>query len=229
MTTFPYSIIDLTHSLDCNVPAWENECGFFHEMILDYKDCDTETKFRVHEINMKAGIGTHIDAPAHCIPGGVTIDQLPLQDLIVPCIVIDVSSYADENYILDVPDIERFEKKYGQISPKSFVIIRTGWDKFWNDPIKYRNNYIFPSVSESAAEYLLKREIVGIGVDTLSPDIPGHGYKVHAGILGAGKYIVENIANAEKLPIIGSLILILPINIKNGTEAPVRLIGLVNP
>lgn len=227
MSSFSYKIIDLTHTLDENIPSWNGGCGFQSEIKLDYADCTTEVKFRVQQIKMHAGIGTHMDAPAHCISGGTTIDQLPLQDLSAPCVVIDVSKLAHERYSVSVEDILNFEALYGIIQPKSFVMIYTGWEKFWNSPEQYRNNHLFPSVSKEAAELLQKRQIRGLGIDTLSPDRPESGFPVHSLFLGSGKYIIENVAHLNKLPPTGSLILALPIKVKGGTEAPIRLIGLV--
>lgn len=226
MHTFPFRVVDLTHNLTPEVPTWDGSCGFEHHMHHDY-DPETTYKFRTHSINMKEGVGTHIDAPAHCIAGGKTIDQLSLQDLIAPCVTVDVHERAHESYSLSIPDIEGFEKTNGIIKPASFVIVRTGWEQFWHDPTKYRNNYHYPSVSAEAAQLLLERKISGLGIDTLSPDRPEDGYPVHAALLGAGKYIVENIANSAVLPPVGSYTLTLPIKTKNGTEAPVRLIALL--
>lgn len=226
--TFPYKVIDLTHTLDETIPSWNGGCGFKHEIRLDYDDCATDVKFRVQQIKMHAGIGTHIDAPAHIIPGGLTVDQLSLQQLIAPCVMIDLSSRAHERYGVSVDDIFAFEEVHGIIQPQSFIIIRTGWDRFWSEPHRYRNNHVFPSITSEAAQFLLKRQVVGVGIDTLSPDRPEDGYPVHAAILGAGKYIVENVANSSMVPPVGSFILVLPIKTKGGTEAPVRLIALIN-
>src|ERR1700722_20945542 len=70
--------IDLTHALSPEIPCWDNDCGFQHGLTLDYADCSTDIKFRVQKFEMPAGIGTHMDAPAHCIPGGKTIDEISL-------------------------------------------------------------------------------------------------------------------------------------------------------
>ena len=108
------------------------------------------------------------------------------------------------------------------------MIFWTGWDRYWKQPEKYRNNLVFPSISVEAADFLLtERNITGLGIDTLSPDNPANGYPVHKLILGANKYIVENIANAGSLPPVGSYSLVLPMKIKDGTEAPVRMVGLI--
>jgi kynurenine formamidase len=91
MNIFPYHIIDLTHKLDTDIPTWDGEGGFSHVVKSDYKDSTRNVKFRIQDINMHAGIGTHIDSSAHCIPGGITVESLSLQHLIAPCIVVDVS------------------------------------------------------------------------------------------------------------------------------------------
>lgn len=202
--------IDLTHSLDENIPSWDGDCGFKHALLSDEEFC-------THSISMQAGVGTHLDAPAHCIRDGKTIDALTLDNLIAPCSVIDFSKGET---------IDSFEKKYGKIPKGSFVIIRTGWDRYWKDPQKYQNN--FPSISKEVAELLLARDIAGLGVDTLSPDSRDSDFPVHKILLGAGKLIIENVANSDQLPPVGSTLFALPLKIKGGTEAPIRLIAVVD-
>ncbi|CDZ78507.1 Kynurenine formamidase [Legionella massiliensis] len=224
---FPYQLIELTHTLDENSPAWEDGCGFSSSIVLDYSDCTDEPRFRVQSFGMPAGMGTHMDAPSHCYPDGLSIDQISLEQLVVPCVVIDVSPKAHESYSVTPQDIVDFEKIYGLIKPGSFLIIKTGWSRFWNTPKQYRNNYQFPSVAAETATLLVSRDIVGLGIDTLSPDRPDVGYPVHRILLSSGRYIVENIANSELLPSKGSFIMALPLKIRQATEAPMRLIGLL--
>ena len=220
------SYIDLTHTLSLDIPHWGGSCGFENKIVTDYGNCKSGVKFRVQHFNMVAGIGTHMDAPAHCIEGGSTISDIPLKSLISPCCVINIANAADEKYCLTVDDIKAFETQYGTIQQGVFVIIYTGWDRWWNQPEKYRNNHIFPSVSKQAAEMLLERGIVGLGIDTLSPDTADSQFPVHQVMLSAGKYIIENVANAAQLNATGDYIIALPINIFGATEAPIRLVGL---
>lgn len=220
--------IDLTHEISENIPTWNGDCGFKHTDILKYEDCTTDCKFLVQRIEMLAGVGTHIDAPAHCFPEGKTVKDLPLEALISPCILINVSQEVSENYSIGIEPIKNFERQHGMAAWKNaFVIFYTGWDRFWNQPEKYQNNYNFPSVSKEVAEYLVSQNIAGIGTDTLSPDRPESGYPVHQIVLGAGKYIVENIANAHLLPDTGSYVFVMPIRISKGVEAPIRLLGML--
>ncbi len=227
LLALPFVAIDLTHTIKPIIPTWDGSCGFSMVKKVDYDQCSGVDKFRVQQFSMAAGIGTHMDAPAHCIEGSPTIDMLNLGQLIVPCVVIDVSAQADAQFSLNTANIMAFEQQYGPIKSGSFVIIYTGWDQYWNDPARYRNNLVFPSISPEAANLLLQRNILGIGIDTLSPDRPDNGFPVHRIILGAGKYIVENIAHAKQLPATGSTVVILPIKVDGATECPVRMVGLI--
>ena len=224
--TFPYKLIDLTHALDSTIPTWSGECGFNHDVHIDYSDCVSEDKFRVMKVGMHAGIGTHMDAPSHCIPGGKFIHDFDANDLIMPCVVIDVAGKSHERYSLSTQDVADFESKYGVIEKGSCVMVKTGWSKLWHTPSKYHNKHVFPSVSPEAAELLLERGVSAIGIDTLSPDRPEDGFKVHKIFLGADKIIIENVANLDNMPPIGGFVMVLPIKIKDGTEAPARLVGL---
>lgn len=224
---FPFTLIDLTHSLNNATPSWDLDCGFSAATVLDYEQCTSNTKFRVQHFNMPAGIGTHIDAPAHCIPNGSTITDIALEQLISPCIVINVSTKADPKYKISCADILSFEDMYGQIAPGAFVMMNTGWARYWHTPERYHNHYEFPSVSKEAADLLVMRNISGLGIDTLSPDSSDEHYPVHQLLLSANKYIVENVAHAELLPPIGSFIIPFPMKVDNATEAPVRLVGFI--
>jgi kynurenine formamidase len=228
MTLFnDFSLQDLTHALSSSVPIWGGGCGFSHKISLDYKDWKTKTGFRTQELNLRAGVGTHMDAPSHCIPNGKSIDQIPLEQLISQCVVINLSQRSHENLEITTQDILHFEKEYGKIAKNSFVIFHTGWERRWNTPDRYINNYIFPYVSREAGELLLERDVAGIGIDTLSPDRGDGEFPVHAALLGNGKYIVENVANAGLLPPTGSYSFAMPLFFEGGTEAPIRLVALV--
>ena len=224
---FHYKLIDLTHALDSGIPTWNGGCGFNHDVHIDYSDCMSEDKFRVMTVKMHAGIGTHMDAPSHCIPDGRFINDFDVNDLIMHCVVIDISNKCHERYSLSTQDIRDFESKYNKIARGSCVFVKTGWSKFWNTPSKYHNNHVFPSLSSEASELLIERGVSAIGIDTLSPDRPEDGFKVHKIFLGAGKIIIENVANLDSMIPTGGFVMVLPIKIKDGTEAPVRLIGLI--
>jgi len=135
--TFPYKLIDLTHALDSTIPTWNGGCGFNHDVHIDYSDCTSEDKFRVMKVKMHAGIGTHMDAPSHCIADGRFIHDFDVNELIMPCVLIDVSDKCYERYSLSAQDVADFESKYGKIADGACVFVKTGWSKFWHEPLKY--------------------------------------------------------------------------------------------
>lgn len=221
-----FSIQDLTHPLCSDAPTWNGSCGFCLDIQQDY-----DKVFRVQQIKMHAGVGTHMDAPSHRIKGGDSISDIPLEQLIVPICVINVSERAEADYEISTQDIEDYENKHGEIGQNSLVIGFTGWNRFWMNAERYRNEDVngqmhFPAFSAQAAERLLKRDIAGIAIDTLSPDCLDKGYPVHRLILGAGKYIIENIADCSLIPPKGSYAIALPLRTES-TESPIRIIALV--
>lgn len=218
--------IDLTYNLHVNIPNWGNENGFDCQVRVDYQDSNDATKFRTQHLQMRAGIGTHIDVPSHCIEGGRSVSDIPLENLIRPFVVIDVATKAHEAYQVTCGDIVNFESTYGTIPHRSIVLIHTGWGKYWNQD-KFRNELEFPSVSLEAAKLLVNRGIVGLGIDTLSPDTGTSEFPVHQILLENNIFILENVNNSEKLPYLGGYLISLPLKIQDGTESPVRLVAIV--
>jgi kynurenine formamidase len=113
----------------------------------------------------------------------------------------------------------------------------TGWGKGWPDPIRYLGSSTpsdpktlhFPGFSKEAADFLVKeRHVDGIGIDTPSIDYgSSRDFIVHQIINGANLYGLENVANLEKVPPTGAILVALPIKIRGGTGGPVRIIAIL--
>ncbi len=222
-----FTFVDLTHTITTSIPAWQGTDSFSTNIIRDYHQ-----GHRTQQFNIGSNSGTHLDAPAHFVQHAAMIDTIPLSKLIVPACVIDVSQKATDDYRISVDDIQEFEQQHGAIPPGCLIIGNTGWARHWIEPKKYRNldphNVMhFPGFSIEAAQLLLERDIVGIAIDTLSPDGADTSFPVHKLILKSDKYIIENIANADKLPPTGAWVVALPLKIHGAVEAPMRIIGLV--
>lgn len=223
--------IELSHPLDETAPTWSGGCGFRLEVKLDYPD-----GLRVQSLKAHAGVGTHVDAPTHFVEGSWNIGDIPLEHLLVPIFVLNLSKKIAPNLFIQPEDIKAFEEEFGPVSEGSLFAAFTGWSQFWSDPIKYRNpqesgEMHFPGFSESSASLLLERKVVGIGIDTLSPDGSINGknvrYPVHEKVLGAKKYIVENMANLNQMPAKGAYAIVLPPRAQNATEMAARVVGLL--
>ncbi len=222
-----FTFVDLTHTITTSIPAWQGTDSFSTNIIRDYHQ-----GHRTQQFNIGSNTGTHMDSPAHFNQSATMIDDIPLDKLIVPAYVINVSSKATEDYRISADDIKEFEKQHGTIPEGCLFIGNTGWYKNWIEPKKYRNldphNVMhFPGFSLESAELLLERNVVGIAIDTLSPDGSDTTFPVHQLLLNADKYIIENIDNVDQLPPTGSYVIALPLKIHDAVEAPMRIIGLV--
>jgi kynurenine formamidase len=223
--------VDLTHPLHEKTVSWPGGIPFKKTLLADYPQ-----GFRMFKFEMAENVGTHVDAPAHFVQGTPTIDRIPLSRLIGPAVVVDVTDEVKQNpdYRLTREDLRAWETRFGKIPVGGIVIMRTGWGKRAGDLTRYRNMdsqkvMHFPGFSKRSAEFLTReRDISGIGIDTLSLDHgPSTDFPVHKVMLGAGKFQIENLANLDRLPGKGAIVFVMPINVKDGTQAEARVIALV--
>ncbi|NKB76737.1 MAG: cyclase family protein [Gammaproteobacteria bacterium] len=223
--------IDLTHAMHDDMPFWPGGVPFAKEALVTYESGG----YLLHKFVMGENTGTHVDAPSHFIEGNLGIDSLPIDQLILPMIVIDVKSKVEANpdYELSTQDVRDWESKYGSIPKDSLVVMNSGWHSKFNDSEKYINmdsdNVMhFPGYSVKAGEYLVKRGVAGIGIDTLSLDHgPSKTFGTHVVMLKANKYQVENMANLDAVPAIGATAVIGVLPIKGGSQAQARIFALI--
>jgi kynurenine formamidase len=191
--------------------------------------------YLAHRFALGDGCGTHLDAPAHFAPGGATIERLAPVDLIAEACVVDVREACarDPDYEVTVEDVERFERVHGAIPARAVVIARTGWSARARDAEAYAGaggdgKLHFPGFSEACARWLLDgRDVKGLAIDALSPD-PGRrdGHPVHRLVLGAGRFLVENLTNLDRVPPRGAVLVVLPIRVAGAGQAPCRAIAI---
>ena len=232
--------IDLSHDFSSETIYWPTSKAFeLEEVFAGY----TEQGFYYSANNFSAAEhgGTHIDAPVHFSEGRQSVDEIPLENLIAPAVVIDLSEKvsADRDYQVRVEDFLKWEAKNGNLSDGVIVLLHTGQGKEWNDPEKYLGTNIrgeeaaaklhFPGLHPDAAKWLVEnRNIKAIGLDTPSID---HGqssvFKSHRILFDKNIPAFENVANLDKLPTTGFLVAALPMKIKGGSGAPLRIVAFI--
>lgn len=182
--------------------------------------------------------GTHLDAPLHFGQGKAPVDAIPLTKLIASAVVVDISAACAKNpdYLLSAGDLRAWEKTHGRIPEGVILLVRTGWGKFWPDKKRYLGSDTpgdaahlhFPGIAAQAAELLVERKVAAVGIDTASIDYgPSKDFRTHRILYGAGLYGLENVANLEKVPVTGATLIALPMKIRGGSGAPVRIIALL--
>jgi kynurenine formamidase len=186
-------------------------------------------------------VGTHFDAPTHWITGreGEDVSQVPPARLVGPAVVIDRTAQAAENpdYLLTVDDIRAFEAEHGPLPAGGWLLYRTGWAARAHDQRAFLNanetGPHTPGMTAETARWLAEEApIVGLGVETVGTDAgAAHSFEppfpCHYYLLGAGKYGLTQLANLDRLPTTGSLLVAAPLKIVNGTGSPVRVFALV--
>ena len=231
-------IIDLTYPYDEHTISWPTAKPYELEVVAA-QQTDAGYWYAANNICLAEHSGTHLDAPIHFAKGKRTASEVPVEQLIGPAVVIDVSASAaqDADYRVTVADILTWESNYGKIPKGAQVLMFSGWGKYWPDKKHYLGtdkpgdvaNLHFPSFSREAAEFLVsQREIDAIGVDTASIDYgQSKDFIVHQIVNGANKPGLENIANLDKLPPHGAMLIALPMKIAKGSGAPVRIIAVL--
>jgi isatin hydrolase len=186
--------------------------------------------------------GTHFDAPHHWITGkdyadGYT-DTLDLQRVVAPVNVIDCSAEAAENpdFLLTAEHVKDWEAKHGEISEGEWVVMRSDWDRRAHDEAQFLNadetGPHSPGPSVDCIEYLIGKGIVGwgsqcIGTDAgqaagMEPPFPAHNL-LHR----ENRFGLASLANLDKLPPRGAILIAAPLKIENGTGSPIRALALV--
>ncbi|XP_015906173.1 isatin hydrolase isoform X2 [Parasteatoda tepidariorum] len=190
------------------------------------------------EFSSTTHTGTHIDAPAHNIKGEITVEQIRLEDLFAPAAVIDITAKAetDPDAEATTEDLLRWEAGTGQSLNGAIILLKSGWGRKWNDSQAFFGNpdygtfpLHFPGISADACQWLVEnRSIKGIGTETASIDKGSTTtFPAHAIILGHKLFILENVANIDKLPIYGANLFVLPMKVGKGSGAPTRIIASI--
>ncbi len=178
--------------------------------------------------------GTHMDAPGHFIAGGRLTPELKPEELFAPAAVVDISRRAasDPDAEVEVRDLRRYEWRYGRINRGAIVFAYSGWEERLPDPVAFKNadaggTYHFPGFGLEALEWLLdRRDIRGIGVDTLSLD-PGNSttFATHTTLLAADRYGLENVANLSRIPARGAQVIVGVVPWEEGSGGPCRVLA----
>jgi kynurenine formamidase len=227
-------IVDLTHALSEQTPYIPVPGLTFPFQKVPIATLATNgvaaNRWHIHE-----HIGTQIDAPSHFVEGGANLEALPVDSLVVPLVVIDVSARAraDADTAVEVRDIEAWEKVHGRVPARAAVLMQSGWDAKIGDAAAFMNQDAsgvlhFPGFAPDAVTFLTReRDVSGIGVDTLSLD-PGvdKTYQTHRVWLATGRWGVELVANLAQVPPVGATLFVGATKVAGATGGPVRLLAV---
>ena len=235
-------LIDLSHAYSDETVYWVTAKEF--ELDTVFKgETDKGFYYCANNFSTAEHGGTHIDAPIHFAEKGQTVDEIPLEKIIGPAIKIDVSSKTHNNpdYLIKIDDLLEWENSERiKIPNGSIILLETGFSKYYPDKIKYMGTdergedavkkLHFPGLSKKAAKWLVEqRDINAIGIDTPSIDYGQSEYfESHVILLSQNIPVFENLTNLNQLPSIRFEIIALPMKIKEGSGAPLRIVAIID-
>ncbi len=222
---------DLTHTLKPTFPSFSGQPVFKSDVAV------TIQKDGYYGLNISyfEHIGTHMDAPAHFGDGARTVEQLPVAVLVAPVAVVHIHERASKDHDAQVTpdDVRVWERKYGRLPRGAAVFMHSGWDSRVGSSRAFRNPdsagvMHFPGFRPDTVEFLLReREVVGIGVDTLSLDFgPSKDFKTHRTWLPANRWGLENLANLARIPPAGAWVFVGAPKVAGGSGGPCRVFAL---
>ncbi len=232
-------VLDLTYAFDEKTLYWPTAPSRFVLERLAYGPSEAGYFYAANSFCTPEHGGTHLDAPIHFGAERWTTEKIPVERLIGPAVVVDVSAQAaaDRDYRLTLADLEAWEAQHQAIPRGAMVLLRTGWGKRWPDRESYfgsaapgdASDLHFPSYGAEAAAWLVhERKVAVLGVDTASIDYgPSRDFPVHQLAAAANVAGLENLAQLERLPAAGAWVAALPIKIAGGSGGPVRVVAFL--
>lgn len=223
-------VADMTHTLHPDFPTFFGQQQFFEEQIYNF----AEHSFNLKEFRVNEHTGTHVDAPLHFSADGQSVDEIPVERLIVPLAVINIRAKAADNADAQVTpdDIAAWIATHGPLPEGCCVAMLSGWGAHVNDAM-FRNadaagTMHFPGFHVETAQMLMAEgDVAGIAVDTLSLDYGmSPDFATHYAWLPSNRWGIECIANLDQVPASGATLVVGAPKHRGGTGGPARIFTL---
>jgi kynurenine formamidase len=238
-------VVDLTQPLSESTPVlvlpepFANTPHLSRRRLSEYDERGPAWAWDVLELGEHTG--THFDAPVHWVTGkdGEDVASVPASRLVGPVAVVDRSAAVTDEpgYLLTAEDLDRHEAEHGRLAPGTWVVFRTGWGARGGDEAAFLNvgpeGPVTPGPDVGASRWLAEHpNVVGFGVETVGIDAGAAGafdppFPLHNLLLGAGRYGLTQLANVERLPASGAVIVVAPLKLVDGTGSPARVLAFV--
>jgi arylformamidase len=208
-------VVDLTQSMTNGMPVME---GITPPRFRDLAEVATDG-YAMSEYTFINHTGTHVDAPAHQIAGGATLDDIQLDRLVTEALTIDLT--AHDPGPVGLPVLGRF---LPEVRRNDIVLLRSGNAANWGTDA-YWHGWCYPDAAAAAA--LIEAGVSGVGFDGPSADpVDSTDYELHHVWLSGGAIILENLAAMDQLPA-RCRIVVAPLKVSGANGGPARVLALV--
>ncbi|MDD9908328.1 MAG: cyclase family protein [Ahrensia sp.] len=225
-------VIDMTHTLAPEFPTFFGVPGISMEQKFNFK----EHGFNLFDLSINEHTATHIDAPLHFSADGTSVDEIAVENLVIPLAVIDIreKAAADADAQVTPDDLKAWIAKNGDIPEDCCVAMNSGWSAKSGDEAAYtgrdaEKKLHFPGFHPEATKMLMEEtSAVAMAVDTLSLDHgPSADFATHYAWLPSGRYGIENLANLDAVPESGATLVVGAPKHKGGTGGPARIFAMM--
>ena len=204
-------IYDITIPVHPDMPVWPGDSGVSIERVRKIEAGDNAN---VSHLSLGVHTGTHVDAPCHFIPGGITLDQVPLDRFIGEAEVVEIPN-VDRITAADLENAELpTDAKRVLFKTRNSQIWARGENRFQED---------FTALNPDAAQYLVDRGVAFVGIDYLSVAPFKESRPTHEILLSAGVVILEGVDLSE-VPAGRYTLFCLPLKLDGVDGAPARAI-----
>ena len=229
---------DLTHAFHPGQPRYHGFPDEERQMVFDYP---LGHAFQTHRYSLVGQWGTHVDPPVHFIEGGRTVDVLPVAEMLLPLVILDISARVatDPDTTPTVDDVAAWESRHGRIPAGAFVALRTDWHRRWPDLDRFYNRSAdgvahTPGWSKPVLELLIEdRRVTAIGHEQIDTD-PGIAtakgdFSLERYVLAQDHWQIELLANLDQVPEHGALIMASWPKARDGSGFPARAVAIHRP
>ncbi|KAK1180995.1 cyclase family protein [Streptomyces sp. NBS 14/10] len=226
---------DLTHAFHPGQPHFPAFPDERREMVFDM---DRGDGFNVHQYTIVGQWGTHVDPPVHFVAGARTLDHIPVEEMVLPLVVLDISERvaADPDATPTLDDVAAWEARHGAVPAGSFVALRTGWSRRWPDRDAMANKDAAgvshaPGWSAEVLRHLFEEAgVTAIGHEQTDTD-PGSAtsagdFSLERYVLTRDRWQIELMANLDQVPEAGALIVATWPKPQGGSGFPARVFAL---
>ncbi len=209
-------VVDLTQPMTNGMPVMDGITPpRFHDLAQVAAD-----GYAMSEYAFVNHTGTHVDAPAHQVAGGATLDEIPLDRLVTEALTLDLAGRGPGPVGLD--ELGPF---LPQVRAGDIVLFGSGNAGNWGTDA-YWHGWCYPDAA--AARALIEAGVSGVGFDGPSADpVESTDYELHQVWLSAGRIILENLASLAGLPP-RCRIVVAPLKVAGANGAPARVLALVD-
>ena len=222
-------IVDLGHPLYDGMPCHAANVTSFYTVdsfAKTRKMSDGRMALENKMMLLSEHTGTHLDAPSHFHEGGASVDQIALQDLILPGHLLDLTHKKPHDAI-EPADLADAEQRSGRpVGPGAAVFVRTGQDVSWGTEDFFTER---PYVTAAGAQWLVDKGTTLFCTDLIAIDNPDEWWEpTHTAFLCGGVPMVQQLNNLGQLVDREFTFVVLPLPMRGGTASPVRPVALVH-